>query len=253
MHDHMERTETSIEWPSPPSNLSIQHGAVHVWAWDYKCSTDDLSRYVTLLSPEENSRMLRFHFENDRVRYIVSHAVSRMLLGQYLGAAPSSISFYRNEFGRPGLAPALSVPELTFNLSHTNRVGLLAVAADLTIGVDVEEVRPVEPGTVERYFSAKEQADLTTLTGADWLEGFYNCWTRKEAILKAEGIGLGVSLNSFDVSLRPNAQAAMLGVRVGSGLTSSWHLSELRPAFGIIGALATDAPPASVLCYRFAH
>jgi 4'-phosphopantetheinyl transferase len=195
--------------------------------------------------------MQRFRFERDRVRYGISHAILRILLGRYLGVQSSSLSFDQNEFGKPSLAQTVVGSELTFNLSHTNRVGLLAIAAGLAIGVDIEEVRPVECGTVERYFSTQEQSSLGTLAGADWLEGFYNCWTRKEAILKAEGLGLNVRLDAFDVSLSPSVKATVLGVRPTAGFTSNWHLVELRPALGFVGALATNVVPASVTCYSF--
>lgn len=243
--------KTSIEWPLTPSTLSISTGMVHVWAWDCACSAFDLTHYIPLLSPEECFLMQRFRFERDRVRYGISHAILRILLGRYLGVQSSSLSFDQNEFGKPSLAQTVVGSELTFNLSHTNRVGLLAIAAGLAIGVDIEEVRPVECGTVERYFSTQEQSSLGTLAGADWLEGFYNCWTRKEAILKAEGLGLNVRLDAFDVSLSPSVKATVLGVRPTAGFTSNWHLVELRPALGFVGALATNVVPASVTCYSF--
>jgi 4'-phosphopantetheinyl transferase len=195
--------------------------------------------------------MQRFRFEKDRVRFGVSHAILRILLGRHLGVQPSSVSFDQNEFGKPSLAQALAASELTFSLSYTARVGLLAIAAGLAIGVDIEEIRPVECGTVERYFSTQEQSSLATLAGTDWLEGFYNCWTRKEAILKAEGLGLNGRLDAFDVSLGPNVKPAVLGVRSNAGFTSDWHLVDLRPALGYVGALATNAVPASVTCYCF--
>jgi 4'-phosphopantetheinyl transferase len=250
MHDPTEQVKISITWPLPPSVLSLQHRMVHVWGWDYECSTDDLHRCTMLLSLDERLTMQRFHFEKDRVRYCVSHAILRILLGQYLDLEPMSLYFEQNEFGKPSLPPALAI-KLTFNMSHTHHVALLAVASGLKVGVDVEEIRPVERETVEHYFSAREQADLASLTGAAWLEGFYDCWTRKEAILKAEGVGLNVKLDAFDVSLRPNVKAEVLKARPDAGFTSSWHLTELRPASGTAGALATDAAPASVNCYRF--
>jgi 4'-phosphopantetheinyl transferase len=250
--EHIRRMKTSIEWSSMPPHLSISTGVVHVWAWDSACSAHDLNRYISLLSTDECLRMGRFRFEKDRVRYGVSHAILRILLGGYLGVQPSSIFFDQNKFGKPSLAQALMASEFTFNLSHTNGIGLLAVTVGLAIGVDIEEIRPVEYGTVEQYFSSREQSSLATLTGADWSEGFYNCWTRKEAILKAEGLGLNVRLDAFDVSLNPNTKAAVLGVRPNAGFTSNWHLVELRPAVGFVGALATSAVPSSVTCYTFA-
>ena len=226
---------------------------VHVWAWDYGCSAEVVNQYIALLSPDEYFRMQKFRFEKDRIRYTISHAILRIVLGRYLDTYPSSISFYRNEFGKPHLSQTLSTPRLTFNLSHTNRLGVLAIAADFEIGVDIEEVRPVECGTVERYFSPHEQSSLMALEGNDWLEGFYNCWTRKEAILKAEGLGLNASLDAFDVSLSPHKKPEVLAVRANSKLTSNWHLVELHPVHGFIGALATNAALTSVACYRFTN
>jgi 4'-phosphopantetheinyl transferase len=249
--DDTGRLKASIEWPSAPAGVSMQAGTVHIWAWDFECSFDELQRYIAVLSVEECARMERFHFEKDRRRFAVSHAILRILLGRYLDLPTSSISFEQNEFGKPHLVPASAAGKITFNLTHTTRVGLLAIATDLVVGVDVEEMRPIDRGLAEHYFSAQEQTVLRTLAGNDWLEGFYNCWTRKEAILKAEGVGLNASLDAFDVSLIPNARAALLGVRIDAGLTRHWHLEDLRPASGFVGALATDAAPAGIHCYRF--
>ena len=243
--------KASIEWPTAPPYLSIATGAVHVWAWDYECTVDNLNSYITLLSSDERLQMQRFRFEKDRVRYGVSHAILRILLGRYLGLQPSSISFDRNEFGKPLLAEASAAPKLTFSLSHTSHIGIVAIAEGIAVGADIEEVCPVEYGTIERYFSTQEQSSLAKLQGAHWLEGFYNCWTRKEAILKAEGLGLQVKLDSFDVSLSPGVKPEVLGARPGARFTSNWHIEELRPAHGFVGALATSAAPVSMNCYRF--
>ena len=246
-----EPVEAKIEWPAPPSILSMQAGTVHVWAWNYDYSAESLERYISLLSPEEGLRMQRFHFERDRIRYGICHGILRVLLGKYTGLPPSSLSFGQNEFGKPHLVFPAAISGLTFNLSHTSCIALLAVATGRAVGVDVEEVRPIEPGLVERYFSPQEQAALRALTGKEWLEGFFNCWTRKEAILKAVGTGLQMRLDAFDVTVNSKEQAAVLGVRADAGFTSSWHLTELRPAAGFIGALASETPPAKVICYRF--
>ena len=240
-----------IEWPVAPPDLSIEHGAVHVWAWDFKCSEEELHRYMTLLSPEEQSRSRRFIFEKDSIRYAVSHAVLRILMGRYLGLQPVLVRFTEDRFGKPRLAPELATCKLRFNLSHTNRVALLAIASDLEVGVDLEELGPIEVEIAEQYFSEREQADLRNLTEAEWLEGFYNCWTRKEAILKAEGIGLNMRLDAFDVTLQPGNPVALLGFRASAGLTQHWHLEGLWPGLGFVGALATSTVPRRVDCYRF--
>ncbi len=240
-----------IEWPTAPSDLTIEAGAVHVWAWDFKCSDEELKRHIALLSLEEQARMRRFYFERDRVRYAVSHSVLRRVLGYYLDLHPTLVSFTTNKFGKPKIIPTLNLFNLRFNLSHTNRMALLAITSDLEVGVDLEELRFVEAEIAERYFSERERIDLGLLAKTEWLQGFYNCWTRKEAILKAEGIGLNVKLDAFDVTLRPGDFVEMLGFKPAAGLTTSWHLSELRPGLGFVGALATSAAPKALACFHF--
>jgi len=251
VNSNIVKMNTLIEWPAASPNPSIEYGVVHVWAWDFKCSEEELHLYSTLLAPEEQYRLQRFHFERDRVRYAVSHAILRILLGRYLGLPPASVSFTKNRFGKPNLIPSLTPSKLNFNLSHTNRVALLAIVLDLEVGVDLEELNPIEAEIAERYFSERERTDLGNLKAAQWLEGFYNCWTRKEAILKAEGIGLNVKLDGFDVTLRPDDRATLLGFNPEAGVSLKWHLSQLRPARGFVGALATSSVPKSVACYHF--
>jgi len=243
---------TLIEWAAPPSDFSIEKGTVHLWAWDFNCSKEELDHHMTLLSPEEHARLQRLRFDGDRFRYAVSHAVLRLVLGRYLGVEPTLVAFTRNKFGKPDLTATLATTsKLSFNLSHTNRIALLAIAADLKVGVDVEELRHVETEIVERHFSGRERRELADLTGEQWLEGFYNCWTRKEAILKAEGIGLNGNLDAFDVTLRPGDLVALLGFDDTSGLTLNWHLSGLRLGLSVVGALATSAVPTRVDYYNF--
>lgn len=241
--------KTTIAWPSPPLPISLPPGTVDVWAWDFVRSVDDLQAQIALLSPDEQIRMNRFLFPVDRTRFAVSHAALRTLLARYAGMEPSSLLFETNAYGKPSLATTGALPTLHFNMSHTSSIALLAVASDLSVGVDVEEIRPMGDEVAERYFSTREQAELKQLTGEDWLEGFYHAWTRKEAILKAEGLGLSGKLDAFDVSLTPGARAAVLDVRPAAGFTAPWCLAELRPARGFIGALATSAAPVAIRCY----
>ena len=243
--------DTLIDWPAGPSDPSIEHGAVHVWAWDLTCSHKELLGYATLLSPEEQVRSRSFHFERGRLHYTNSRAVLRNLLGRYLSLEPISVCFTKNNFGRPELTPDLATSKLRFNLSHTNRMAMLAIGSDLEVGVDVEELCPIGAEFAEQYFSQRERADLEDLTHAEWVEGFYNCWTRKEAILKAEGIGLNANLDAFDVTLRPASPAVLLEFRASSGITHHWHLMRLSPGLGFVGALASGVVPRMLHCSHF--
>jgi 4'-phosphopantetheinyl transferase len=92
---------------------------------------------------------------------------------------------------------------------------------------------------------------LSQLSGDAWLGGFYRCWTRKEAILKAEGVGLHRALDSFDVELLPGVPAELLGTRVR--FLYPWKLHDVSPAPGITGALATALTEARISCFSFHH
>jgi 4'-phosphopantetheinyl transferase len=189
--------------------------------------------------------MQRFHFAADRERYAAAHVNLRRILGAYLDLPPEKIRFRANRFGKPELADEAS---LHFNLSHSRTIALLAVDHALPVGVDVEDLRPIEVEVAAAHFSARELADLSTLTGEARVRGFYRCWTRKEAILKAEGVGLQRALDGFDVSLLPDAPAELLGTREH---LYPWKLHHLTPALGTIGALATAQPQAKLACFRF--
>ena len=99
------------------------------------------------------------------------------------------------------------------------------------------------------HFSASERSELRALQGDAWLRGFYRCWTRKEAILKAEGVGLHRALDSFDVSLLPGAPAELLRTRVR--FLYPWKLYDESPAPGTIGALATALGEPRITCFSF--
>jgi len=187
-----------------------------------------------------------FHFAPDRLRYAVAHGNLRRILGGYLQRPPEKVCFAANRFGKPELANE-ERSSLHFNLSHTRRIAVLAVAQGQPVGVDVEDVRPIEPEAAAAHFSAAELSDLGTLHGDAWLAGFYRCWTRKEAILKAEGVGLSLALDSFDVSLLPDKPAEMLGTR--RRFSHHWTLHDVSPSPGAIGALATAQPQSRLACF----
>jgi 4'-phosphopantetheinyl transferase len=154
------------------------------------------------LSPDEQRRAARFVRQQDRERFATSHAALRMILGQYLGMPPSRVEIVADAGGKPRLAPAPGLPPLMFNLSHSADLALVGVALGQRIGVDVEPWRPMvdAEGIVKRYFSAGERARWQALAEHERLPAFFRGWTRKEAYLKARGVGLSAGLDRFEVS-----------------------------------------------------
>lgn len=226
---------------------------VHVWVWRTPRETNQDAANVAILSPEERSRMMRFRFTRDGRRYLTCHANLRRLLACYAGCTPREITFAVNEFGKPRLRRTPGGKPLHFNMSHSNDVGMLAVTRIGELGVDVECVRKIEPHVAEEHFSQSELGALRTLQGDEWMKGFYRCWTRKEAILKAEGCGLNLPLNAFDVSLLADMPAALKAVREDAKLSRHWKLAHLEPEPGVMGALATGESHSVLRQFRLAN
>jgi 4'-phosphopantetheinyl transferase len=243
----MRDVSVALNWPASRAPQKLEPEQVHVWGWRLDSPLE--AAQIALLDEEELDRFRRFRFEPDRARFAIAHATMRKILGAYLGKAPDRVSFRTNRFGKPELAGDQQDGALHFNLSHSRSVALLALSKDTEVGVDVEDVQPVERDVAESYFSPAELAALASLDGNTWVDGFYHCWTRKEAILKAEGVGLNLALDSFDVSLIPGAPAELLGTRPTAGFRHRWKLHDLAVAPGSAAALAAASPRAEVFCF----
>jgi len=198
-----------------------------------------------LLSAGERQRAARFAFDRDRRRYIAARALLRRLLGERLGERPEAIEFVYGRRGKPALAPRFAGSGLHFNLSHCDDVAVYAFARAREVGVDIEKVRPIPDADeiAKRFFSRRENLAYRALAAADRGPGFFNCWTRKEAFIKALGHGLHLPLGSFDVSLAPGEPARILRVGPRRGDDCGWRLASLQPAPGLTGAVVVSAPP----------
>jgi 4'-phosphopantetheinyl transferase len=210
---------------------------IHVWhAWLDR-DAEALKQLESTLSPDEIARANRFHFAKDKNHYIAGRGLLRALLGKYLGEAPVSLEFSYAEHGKPALAGANAASGLSFNLSHSGGLAVYAFAKARNLGIDVERIKPdfVSEDIARRYFSAREVNDLFSLPPEKRPEAFFDCWTRKEAYLKARGAGLQIPLDSFSVSVLPGQPAEFLG-----GVDLCWHLAVSVPADGYLAAVAYD-------------
>jgi 4'-phosphopantetheinyl transferase len=187
----------------------------------------DAGPLVRFLSADERGRAGRFAFERDRRRYIVARAWLRQLLGERLGVAPESLRFVYQPHGKPALARCRGRRDLRFNVSHCGEVAAYAFVESREVGVDLEQVRelPDADDIAKRFFSPGERAAYLCLPQRERPRGFFHCWTRKEALVKALGAGLSHPLEAFDVS------ASRRG----------WTLSSFDPGPGLVGAVAVQS------------
>ncbi len=237
-----------LQWARPPDAPRLAEGAVHVWALALDEAASAPERWWASLSLAERERAERFRFERDRRRFVAAHGQLRALLGRYCGRPAAAITFTYNAYGKPALPDA----PLSFNLSHSGEVALIAVAAAGRLGVDIEAAQADLAGLAiaEQFFSSAEVAALRGLPEAERVSAFFNCWTRKEAFVKARGEGLSFPLKAFDVSLAPGAPAALLHTRPDPAEAARWTLTALTPAEGYVAALAADFRPRPLDCWR---
>ncbi len=198
-----------------------------------------LQAALSLLADSERERAARFVNAADGERYIAGRARLRELLGERLQTAPERVELVYGLHGKPMLAPGCR-RRLNFSVAHCEDLVSFAFSWLHPVGIDIEPVRRIgeADSIVARFFSHREQQAYYALEPATRLLGFYNCWTRKEAFVKALGDGLARPLHSFDVSLAPHEPARML--RIGSlfGTACGWSLHSFTPAPGVVGAVA---------------
>ena len=187
--------------------------AVHVDLLD-PSTPDAVARmedYRAWMSADEHARMARFIFDRDRRRFLMTRALVRSALSRYAAVAPADWTFTANAHGRPELVDRpRGVPDLRFNLSHTEGLVACAVTIGREIGVDVEHVgRRLTHDIAGRFFAPREVRDLHALPAGEQPTVFFDYWTLKEAYIKARGFGLALPLGDFAFTLSPQARPAI--------------------------------------------
>ena len=220
--------------------VSVTDPAVEVWRVPLVGSAAELERLAMLLSRDEQMRAARFQFARDRNRYIAGRGMLRVLLGSYVDAAPSAIAFASNPHGKPALADATL--GVHFNLAHSGNLAMIAIARDRLPGVDIESMdREVDHDALaQRFFSARECAELQTLPRAARNRAFLTCWTCKEAVAKAIGRGLSVPLDKIEVAVGANPPCVL---HIAHADAREWTLHPLDAGRAYVATLAVhDAP-----------
>jgi 4'-phosphopantetheinyl transferase len=221
--------------------------SMHCWVVPAVVSDDRLGLATTVLTIAERERAAKFRRPRDRRLYLASHAALRLLISRYTGHPAQSLRIVPDATGRPVLDGELS--RLRFSLSHSGDLALAALAVDEAVGVDVEQVRgfPDVMDVAQRYFASAEAEGIRLLQPDQRPTAFAVTWTRKEAIVKALGVGLAVALESFDTG--PAERPASV---TGDGARwVNWSVADLRPAPGYVGAVAIQRPNASLAVHQF--
>ena len=239
---------TSSGWSNPPTQPILEDNEIHIWRAFLECETSVLHGLNASLAPDEKTRAARFVFQRNRNRFIAARGILRKLLGAYMHQPALDLNFTYGPDGKPALRVNEGEPSIHFNLSHSHGLAVYAISTHREVGIDVEAIRPGVAGEeiAGRFFSKRELAELHSLPREFRDEGFFLCWTRKEAYLKAQGSGMGIPLDSFEVSLTPGQPEVLR-----SADCSRWSLRSLQPAPEYVGAVVGEGSDWELRLWHF--
>lgn len=218
---------TGTEWLG---HSRLEGDVVHLWGIELDGSSHCLERCAQWLDKEEQHRAGRLVREEDRQRYVLAHGGLRTVLSRYLGVDPGVVELCRDEVGKPFVTRKSRGQSLiTFNMSHAQGRALIAVSQGQEVGVDLERIRSdIEVVKLsERYFATSEHAVIMQSAQEERAAKFFRYWVAKEAVLKAQGIGLQ-ALHQCEILLGTERADAEVLVPEGSPLHSNWRV---RPLF----------------------
>ena len=187
--------ERQPKWSQPPCVATIEEEAIHLWQMELDIDDHMLCRFRTFLSADERDRAEKFRFEIDRKRFIARKGAQRTILARYFGVEPKELQFRYTAEGKPFLECSQKQLPIQFSATSSDSLGLLAVAYNRRIGVDVENRgRTIEYEEIaSSFFSPLEAEQIKLFQENEQADAFLACWTVKEAYLKAVGTGLSFS------------------------------------------------------------
>ncbi|HKD14042.1 MAG TPA: 4'-phosphopantetheinyl transferase superfamily protein [Candidatus Angelobacter sp.] len=220
----------------------LAENAVHIWQIHLVAKEDRINWYRKLLSVDEIQRSDHFYRERDKARFVVARSAMRMILAEYLHVPPQELAFSYTAKGKPEFVSDFNESGIKFNLSHSRDFAFLAVTQGLCVGVDIEFINHefAADDVAARFFSPNEISALRALSPGERAGAFFECWTRKEAYIKATGEGLSLPLDSFDVAFGPGVPPALLRVEVFPQELSRWSMYNLSVPQGYAAALVVE-------------
>lgn len=232
MPDHHNPFSMTTGESIAPKIPALASAEIHVWCISLLASPMEIARATEVLTGEERGRTRSFRLLPDQRRFVLRRARLRQLLASYLAASPLDLRLEPDPQGKPFLAKPTGSDEIKFSCSHSGDLALIAFARGVELGVDLQLHQPMNDAEdlARHYFSASEIRELAQLPPALKTTGFFNCWTRKEAFIKATGRGLSYPLDRFSVSLTPGQPAAILSAEDEPEALTAWSLVSLEVA-----------------------
>src|SRR5262249_19719661 len=180
---------------------------IHIWSATLEFGSEDMVLLQATLAADERDRASRFRFLKNQRQFVAARGLLRHILSLYIHRAPASLQFCCSACGKPELRSESSgaMQDMCFNYSHSHSFAVFAFARNRKVGIDVEFIQPhfAEELIADRFFSRNEACALRAVPARLRAKAFLNCWTRKEAYIKARGDGFRTSLDCIEVFTDP--------------------------------------------------
>ncbi len=237
-------------WQNTPDTLSLSKDHIDVWLCELKTLSSDTSKLYGILSDDERERANKLKVEDKKQQYVIARGTLRQRLGLLTNINPEDFVFEYLEHGKPVLNNDSRFVDITFNISHSYDLALIAISQKQSIGIDIEKINhdSDHQALVTRFFSKAEQAEFNTLSEAIKAKAFCACWTRKEAFIKAIGSGITYGLGNFNVTVDPDIQMPMINLLKPSEET--WSAINLPINDEYMACLVSNRNDINVRCWR---
>jgi 4'-phosphopantetheinyl transferase len=231
------------------NQTSIQN-KILLWCSFYEEINDEslLSALRGLLDEAERKQELRFHFAEDRRRYLVTRALVRTVLSKYVSIAPQAWVFRANGYGRPVIANEIDAGlSLSFNITHAQGLIILAIAWNCEIGVDTENTRRrvMALDLADRFFAPSEVSELYGLPPHRQHQRFLEYWTLKESYIKARGMGLSIPLSEFSFHFPKDEHVEIVTDLKQGDSSRFWQFTQLWIAQHYLTAVCIGRNPST--------
>jgi 4'-phosphopantetheinyl transferase len=228
-------------WKITTNDLSLSPDYIDIWKIDLNIEDKNIFNHAKCLSNEERTRADKYISGKKSREFIITRSSLRNILGHVLKVNPGVFEFCYSKHGMPMLSPRSGFPDISFNVSHSFDVSLIAITINQAVGIDVEKVRTdIEYEKLAvRFFSDNEYQAIMQYHDQLRLRAFFATWTRKEALVKAIGTGIAMGLKSFDVSVNPDGPAKLLETRWNPDLQNEWSITSIDTGDDYFACLAT--------------
>ncbi|RXJ94839.1 hypothetical protein CRV00_05770 [Malaciobacter molluscorum] len=215
---------------------------IHIWKIDFTKISSNIKTYLYLLNNDEISRANKFLLKNKYKSYIATRIILKILLQYYINREGYKIQLHKNQYGKPYLKDN----EIYFNISHTSDMSLIAFSKNKEFGIDLES-NECDNNIVNisaKYFTQREKNWIENLPNNKKTKGFIYCWVRKEAYIKALGLGLSLPLDSFNVISQEQKKISDNKFQI-----KKWFLHPLDISINHLGAICIQAPKIDLIYF----